>query len=132
VTAAVPQLHIHTDVRLSKVASLRHNPCAALHIWDASAHFRTRIEVEVEILTGASVADICAVVPHPSRQSYGTAPAPEVPIADVLAYQKIPDAAAFAVLRCTVCALDVVHLGPRHGRARFTSEAGWAGQWLAP
>jgi pyridoxamine 5'-phosphate oxidase len=125
-------LDIHTDLRSAKVASLRHSPRAALHIWDASAHLQSRIEVEVDILTGAQVAGTWARVPDPSRQSYGTTPAPGIPIADALAYKKIPDPASFAVLRCTVRAIDAVHLGPQHRRARFTSADGWAGQWLAP
>jgi pyridoxamine 5'-phosphate oxidase len=125
-------LDIHTDLRSAKVAALRHSPRAVLHIWDASAHMQSRIEVEVVILTGGQVAGIWARVPDLSRQSYGTTPAPGTPIADALAYEKIPDPASFAVLRCTVRAIDAVHLGSHHRRARFTLAEGWAGQWLAP
>ena len=125
-------LDIHTDVASAKVASLRHTPRASVHVWDASAHLQSRIEVEVAILTGAQVAAIWARVPDPSRQSYGTVPPPGVAIADALAYEKIPNPASFAVLRCTVRAIDAVHLGPQHRRARFEAAHGWAGQWLAP
>jgi len=125
-------LDIHTDLASDKVASLRHSPRASLHIWDASAHLQSRIEVEVVILTGPQVAEIWARVPDPSRQSYGTVPTPGVPIADALGYEKKPNPASFAVLRCTVRGVDAVHLGPNHRRARFERGDGWAGQWLAP
>lgn len=125
-------LDVHTDLQSAKVAALRANPRAALHVWDATAHLQTRAEVMVEILTGAAVAAIWARVPDPSRQSYGTRPAPGTPIADALAYAKPADAASFAVLRCAVQAFDVVHLGPHHRRARFERSDSWTGHWLAP
>ncbi|MBN2629642.1 MAG: pyridoxamine 5'-phosphate oxidase family protein [Rhodobacteraceae bacterium] len=123
---------IHTDLRSAKVVSLRANPRATLHVWDASAHLQTRVEVTVSVLSGPEVAAIWAKVPDPSRQSYGTTPAPGQRIAAALDYAKEPEAASFAVLRCTVQALDVVHLGPQHRRARFERATHWAGQWLAP
>ncbi|KAF0173598.1 MAG: Pyridoxamine 5'-phosphate oxidase family protein [Rhodobacteraceae bacterium] len=125
-------LDIHTDLRSDKVLALQHNPRAALHVWDAQAHLQTRIEVTVTVLTGAQVAEIWAKVPDPSRQSYGTDPAPGLPIASALAYDKRPNAASFAVLRCTIEAMDILHLGQDHRRARFERADGWAGQWLAP
>lgn len=125
-------LNIHTDVSSAKVAALLHNPRAALHVWDASPHLQSRIDVTVEILTGSEVAAIWARVPGLSRQSYGTVPAPGQPIVGALAYQACPDPAAFAVLRCTVRAIDVLHLGPQHRRGRFDLVNRWAGQWLAP
>lgn len=130
--AVVGTLDIHTDLRSAKVAALRRTPRAALHVWDASAHLQTRAAVEVTVLTGDEVAAIWARVPDPSRQSYGTTPAPGLPIAGALAYEKRPDAASFAVLRCAVQAFDVVHLGAMHRRARFERANGWSGQWLAP
>jgi len=125
-------LDIHTDPRSAKVASLQANPRAVLHVWDPAAHLQIRAAVVVQLLTGEAVAAIWARVPDPSRQSYGTMPAPGQPIADALAYDKRPDAASFAVLRCTVQVFDVLHLGPQHRRARFERTDGWTGQWLAP
>lgn len=125
-------LDIHTDLHSAKVAELRENPWAALHVWDASAHLQTRIEAEVAILSGADVAGIWDRVPAPSRSAYGSTPAPGQPIPNALAHDKQPDPAAFAVLRLSVRAIDALHLGPRHRRARFERGDGWAGQWLAP
>ena len=125
-------LEVHTDLRSAKVAELRLNPRAGLHVWDGGAHLQSRIEVTVAILTGPEVAAIWQRVPDPSRQSYGSQPAPGVPIVGALDYDKRPDAACFAVLRCTVVAIEALHLGPQHRRARFERGDGWVGQWLAP
>ncbi len=125
-------LDIHTDLRSPKVAALHADCRAALHVWDAAAHLQMRIEATAAILTGADVAAIWARVQGPSRQAYGITPAPGLPIPDALAYDKAPDAATFAVLRLTVQAIDALHLGPRHRRARFDRAETWAGQWLAP
>lgn len=125
-------LEIHTDRRSAKVAALQADPRAALHVWDASAHLQTRIEATVTILTGAAVAQIWARVPDPSRQAYGGLPAPGLPVTDPAAHQRRSDPADFAVLRCTVQVIEALHLGPQHRRARFSRDAGWAGQWRAP
>ncbi|MGR3701355.1 MAG: pyridoxamine 5'-phosphate oxidase family protein [Paracoccaceae bacterium] len=129
---AAAVLEVHTDLHSAKVAALRATPRAALHVWEASAHLQIRLMTEVTILTGAAVAEAWARVPDPSRQSYGTRPAPGTPIAVALEYDKPADPASFAVLRCAVQAMDIVHLGPQHRRARFDRADGWAGQWLAP
>lgn len=125
-------LDIHTDLRSAKVAALRVNSRAGLHVWDAGAQLQTRAEVVAEVLTGEAVSAIWARVPDPSRQSYGTEPAPGVPIEAPLDYAKRADAGCFAVLRLTVQAFDVLHLGPQHRRARFQRADAWAGRWLAP
>lgn len=133
--AADPQagtLDLHTDLRSAKVAALRLNPLAALHIWDPTAHLQTRITASVEVLTGQSVSALWQRVPETSQAAYGTMPAPGTPVATALDYRKSPDPAAFAVLRCTVLGIDALHLGPDHRRAAFDRADGWRGQWLAP
>jgi hypothetical protein len=129
---AAAMIEVHTDLQSSKVTALRANPRAALHIWEAGAHLQIRLSASVSILSGPEVADIWARVPDPSRQSYGTVPAPGQPIATALDYAKPADPHSFAVLRCAVQQMDLVHLGPQHRRARFLRADGWAGQWLAP
>ena len=125
-------LDIHTDLRSAKVAALRNNPRAEIHIWDGSAHLQTRIEVMITILTGDPVAAYWEKLPEPGRQNYGTTPAPGEPIADSLAYVKQPDQSIYAVLYCRVQAIDAVHLGPQHRRARFDYTNNKMGQWLVP
>lgn len=132
VDATGGSLDIHTDIRSAKVAELRSTPLAALHVWDSGAHLQLRLEADATILTGAEVADHWARVPEAARVAYGGSPAPGTPVADALAYDKTPAPACFAVVRLQVQAMDVLHLGRDHRRARFVRADGWAGTWLAP
>lgn len=125
-------LDIHTDLQSDKVASLRHIPRATVQVWDSVQHLQIRARAEVDIVSGPDAAEIWARVPDPSRQSYGVIPAPGQPIPDALAYDKVPDPATFAVLRCRIVAIDVLYLGDSHRRARFLRTDDWAGQWLSP
>jgi pyridoxamine 5'-phosphate oxidase len=130
--ATAAGLDVYTDVRSAKVTSLRANPRAVLHVWDTSAHLQLRIEVTAEILTGNAVADTWARVSETSRQSYGATPAPGQPIMDAFDYVNHADPHSFALLRFSVQAIDALHLGRHHRRARFECSSGWAGQWLVP
>ena len=132
VDAAGGTLDIHTDTLSAKVAELCANPFAALHVWDSGAHLQIRLEADVTILTGLDVAALWARVPDAARTAYGGSPAPGGPLADALAYDKTPDPARFAVVRLQVRAMDVLHLGPDHRRARFVRADGWSGTWLVP
>jgi pyridoxamine 5'-phosphate oxidase len=125
-------LDIHTDLRSAKIVSLESNPRAAIHIWDGSAHLQTRIEAIVTILTGDVVASYWEKLPEQGRQNYGTTPPPGEPIANSLDYAKQPDQTIYAVLRCSIRAIDAVHLGPQHRRARFDYTDNRSGQWLVP
>ena len=129
---AAALLEVHTDLHSGKVASLAALPRAALHVWDAAEQLQIRVQARVTVHSGAEVAAAWAKVPDPSRQSYGVTPPPGQPIAEALAYEKVPDPATFAILRCQAEAIDAVHLGERHRRARFERGDGWAGQWLSP
>jgi pyridoxamine 5'-phosphate oxidase len=129
---AAGALDIHTDLRSAKVAALRNNPRAELHIWDSSAHLQTRVEVAVTIMTGDAVAAYWEKLPEVAKLNYGSTPAPGEPIASSLDYIKVPDQMIYAVLNCTVQALDVVHLGPQHRRARYDYTNNRAGHWLVP
>jgi hypothetical protein len=125
-------LDIHTDLRSAKVGDLQITPFAALHVWDSSAHMQLRLEAQVTILTGKDVAEIWDGVPAASRLSYGIIPPPGQPIAGALDYTKVSDAASFVVLRLHLSAIDALHLGPNHRRARFDRKKDWTGTWLAP
>jgi len=126
------QVEVHTDLYSDKIASLRANPLAALHVWLPDDGLQIRLQTRVAIAQGDAVRDVWAKVPDPSRQSYGITPAPGTPIKNALDYVKDPDPATFAVLTCAVMTIDVVHLGAVHRRAAFTREGEWQGQWLAP
>lgn len=125
-------LEVHTDIETLKVAALRINKVAAFHIWVPKSDLQIRASGMVEILTGDAVAGEWAKVPPGSRVSYGTMPVPGSPIADVYDYAKPADQNRFAVLRCQLEEIDLVHLGARHRRAAFMAQDGWQGQWVAP
>ena len=130
--AASGTLHLYTDRHSAKVAELRATPLAALHVWDASAHLQLRIDAEVTISTGAEIAGVWASVPEASRYAYSSTATPGRPIPEALAYTKTPDPATFALLCLNVEAIDALHLGRDHRRARFERRDDWAGQWLVP
>ena len=125
-------LEVHTDIATDKVTALEHTPIAAFHIWLPRADLQIRLSASVAILTGDCVDAQWAKVPPLSRVSYGTLPVPGHPIVDAYAYEKPSDQDRFAVLKCTVKEIDLVHLGKRHWRALFIAEDNWVGRWLAP
>ncbi|MFN3824871.1 MAG: pyridoxamine 5'-phosphate oxidase family protein [Pseudorhodobacter sp.] len=124
------RLEVHTDLATAKVAALRANPRAALHIWEPRADLQIRAALRVEIVPQAEGR--WDRIPEASRAAYGTIPAPGTEIASAFDYEKPVDSVRFAALICTVEMFDLVHLGPRHRRARFAAADGWQGQWLAP
>ena len=126
------RLEIHTNLHSSKIVDLMAKPVAALHVWDSGSRLQIRVEAEVEIASGADVADTWARVPERSRTAYSSSHTPGQPIPSALDYDNAPDHAVFAVLQLNIRALDLLHLGADHRRARFTRENHWAGQWLVP
>jgi pyridoxine/pyridoxamine 5'-phosphate oxidase len=87
------ELTVHTDLRSPKVASLRTNPFAELHVWDASAQLQTRLEAHATILAGEAVAPVWASLSEGAQQGYGTLPTPGEMIAEPLAYERQSDLA---------------------------------------
>lgn len=125
-------VEVHTDIETDKITALRANPLAAIHIWMPRADVQIRLTGRVQILTGAAVETAWAKVPVGSRVSYGTMPFPGTPIDHVYAYEKPAERDRFAVLRCHLARMDLVHLDKRHRRAVFESHDGWQGTWVAP
>lgn len=126
-------LEFHTDVETPKVAALRVTPFAHLHIWLPRADLQLRLSTRVEILTGNEVTPQWSKVPAASRVAYGTEPPPGTPIDHVHAYEKPAEQTRFAVLRCHLEEIDLVHLDKEaHRRARFMAQEDWRGTWLAP
>jgi len=126
------RLEIHTNLHSSKIADLMAKPVAALHVWDGGSRLQIRVEADVQIACGPDVVATWARVPAQSRTAYSSSHLPGRPIPDALAYDNQPDPVVFAVLSLHIRALDLLHLGTHHRRARFLREDQWAGQWLAP
>ncbi len=125
-------LRVYTDAQSAKMDELQAHPHAALHVWDSGAHLQIRLAARVSVRTGDEVAGLWAQLPEAARLSFGCTPASGQPIPDALAYRKVPDPAVFAVLELRLQAMDIVHLGPQHRRARYARADGWAGVWCAP
>ncbi len=125
-------VEVHTDIATPKVSALQNNPLAALHVWLPRADLQIRLTARVEILSGDAVEAQWAKVPVGSRISYGTEPLPGSPIDHVFDYEKPAERARFAVLRCWLTEIDLVHLGPQHRRAQYRDTDDWQGTWLAP
>ncbi len=126
-------VQVHTDIGSTKVAELRADPRAALHLWDPEAQLQLRLRGNMTITTGAEVTKTWAKVPPLSRPSYGVTPAPGTPIPSSDAYDRAPNEAQFAVLTLTIAEFDTVHLAPDyHRRALFSRHDGWQGTWRAP
>lgn len=125
-------LTVHTDLFSDKINSLRANPRAALHVWDAGQDLQIRLQADVTITAGAETHALWGQIPDHMQQSYGIAPPPGTPIERALDYHKKPDPATFAVLSCRVAQVDVVHLGRDHRRVSYSRIGHWRGQWLSP
>lgn len=125
-------VEVHTDIETPKVSALRSNPFAALHVWVPRSDLQIRLTTRVAILTGTDVEAQWSKVPAASRISYGTQPYPGQPIPSVFDYEKPADRARFAVLRCRLSKIDLVHLGADHRRAIYVSDDEWCGKWVAP
>lgn len=132
VDAQAASLGIYTDLNSAKVAELRAMPFAAVHSWNAAAHLQVRLEAEATVWTGADAVTDWGCVAEKSRTAYGGTPHAGHAIASARSYTKSADPAAFAVIRLRVMAMDVLHLGTEHRRARFDRADGWQGQWLVP
>lgn len=123
---------LHTDLYSDKITSLRHNPRAALHIWDANQALQIRLQATVTIESGNATRALWDRVPDHAQQSYGVTPPPGTPLPSALGYVKSPDPDSFAVLECAITHVDAVHLGTQHRRAAFSWGSDWVGQWLSP
>ena len=131
-TRSSGELEVHTDIATSKVVALRHAPTAVFHVWLPRADLQIRLTASIQILTEIDVEPQWDRIPAGSRVSYGTLPESGTPIPDVYAYEKLGDRACFAVLKCSLLEMDLLHLGTRHRRAAFVCDDDWAGTWLAP
>ncbi len=125
-------LQVYTDLYATKVNEIQAHPLTAIHIWDSVAHLQIRLQANAAIRTGTEVEANWERVTAHGRKCYGMSPAPGQPINAGLAYHKAVDRDAFAVIDLSVQAMDILHLGRQHRRARFERKSQWAGQWLAP
>nr|WP_283255022.1 pyridoxamine 5'-phosphate oxidase family protein [Marivita sp. GX14005] len=123
---------IYTDIASHKIASLRAEPRAQLHVWDADSQLQLRLSTRVTLLDGAGLEERWSQLGGESRLSYGAVPDPGVTIPKADAYDKRGLFAHFAVLQCRILSIELVHLVTPHKRAVFCETDGWRGEWWVP
>jgi general stress protein 26 len=121
-------LEMHGDAASAKVAQLRADPRAAVHLWDAGASLQVRLRGEVEVISGEEADAAWERVPEGARFNYGGTPAPGEPIAAPVAHEPGAERGRFAMLRLRAREVEVLLLGERHLRAVFADGA----RWVAP
>lgn len=134
------ELRLHTDQRSTKIAELRANPRAALHIYDPQQKMQLQIDCRAVLHIDDEVsANAWAKTQPMSRIVYQVTDAPGATIDNPL--QAIRDsgladggAANFMVVTLQIEALEWLFLDARgHRRARFTRDGlTWTGTWLVP
>lgn len=126
-------LEIHTDVRSGKVAELRAEKRASLHVWIPDAGLQIRLRCHVQILAGGAAAPYWDAVPVSARALYGGDPAPGQNIDRPDDHAAGADPACFCVLRGRLVEIETLQIAePQHRRAVFRAAAGWEGTWRAP
>lgn len=134
------QLRFHTDRRSPKVAELRADPRAMLHVYDPGAKVQLQLDCRAELHIDDDVATAAwEAAQAMSRICYqvSTAPGTEIETPALAAFD--PDATDggaenFMVVILNVEAIEWLFLDARgHRRARFTrSGEDWDGTWLVP
>ena len=119
--AAARLVTVHSDLRAAKIAALRADPSAALHVWDDGAQVQVRIDGTATIAAGDDLARAeWARLHEGSRAAYSLQPAPATPVEEPADIPRVDEAAAFAqfaVLRVRVNRLEWLHLA-REGQRR--------------
>jgi pyridoxine/pyridoxamine 5'-phosphate oxidase len=127
---------LHTDARSPKIAALRANPRAALHIWDPGLREQVRLDGTISIAATATADAAWDALPAASRGTYAIRQPPGTPIAapDDAASDSVTARAAFTVLLFQVAALEYLSLAHgSHRRARFHWQDGClTATWLVP
>lgn len=134
------ELRLHTDQRSTKIAELRANPRAALHVYDPDRKIQLQIDCRAVLHINDEVSASAWAKTQPmSRIVYQVTDAPGTMIETPLQAIRDPDstdggAAHFMVVTLQIAALEWLFLDARgHRRARFIRDgAAWTGTWLIP
>lgn len=134
------RLRFHTDQRSPKIAELRNDPRAMLHVYDPGAKVQLQLDCRAELHIADGVAAAAWEAAQPmSRICYQVAAVPGTEIETPALAQFDPDATNgggdnFMAVTLNVEAIEWLFLDARgHRRARFTRAGdGWNGSWLVP
>jgi len=132
-------LRFHTDARSDKIAELKANPRAAMHFYDAGAKIQLRLDVKLDMLTGAARDDAWAKTRPMSRECYQVIQAPGSIVAspELVAFDATATddgAVHFVPVVAQVEEMEWLYLAARgHRRARFTFTSDTPeASWLVP
>jgi pyridoxamine 5'-phosphate oxidase len=137
------RLRFHTDARSAKIAEMAADARAAFHFYDPGAKIQIRLTGTLTPHRDGSIADEAWAGSRVfSRQCYGVAPGPGVPLAagGDFALPDVTDAATadgrvnFVAVIFDVSSLEWLYLaaaGHRRARFDFTGDA-LAAVWLTP
>lgn len=133
-------LQIHADRRSGKIAELRVNPNAVLHVYDAARDVQLRLACQVSVHCGGPLHDRAwSAKPQSSRAYYTVTATPGQPIQSPAegGFSTGHDDKGkenFAVLEVRIMTLEWLYIGPGgHRRARFDwTEGTCHGDWLVP
>ena len=126
-------IDIHSHALAEKVAELRLDSRAAVHVWDPKtdlqirAHARATLHIDDMVATSA----FRALPPH-GRAIYAIRPDPgtALPSPEMIDFDGEP---RFALIRLCIDEIELLHLDrPQHRRARFRRSDDWAGTWHTP
>lgn len=125
-------LGFYTDLFSSKIAELRADPRAGLHLYDAAQRLHLRATGLASLRGGAELAGVWETMSLREQAQYGMTPPPGRAIPTGDAYLRGSDLSAFAEITVTVTVMDIVRLKEPHRRAAYQRSDDWAGAWLAP
>lgn len=123
-------LAFYTDLAAPKIAEIRSDPRAGIHLWDPKQALHIRATGLASAERGPASAWV--MMDDAQRRNYGVTPGPGQPIDARDAYTKPSTSAAFGQITLIVNRLDIVHLQEPHARAEYHRATNWQGQWLAP
>jgi hypothetical protein len=135
---AARRLTLHTDRRAAKLIDITHQPCVAVHVYDARAALQVRLGARARIHAGDAVAREAWAAGAPSSHfGYAITPAPGTEIA-------APPPAAigdesgfgnFALVTLTFDTLEwlwLYHGGHRRARFAWADDGSQSAAWLVP
>lgn len=133
-------MQIHTDRRSGKIAELRDNPHAVLHVYDPIKEVQLRLSCRVAVHCSGPVHDRAWATKQQSSRVYYTVtatPGQPIPSPEEAEFASGRDDSGkenFAVLEARIMTMEWLYIGPGgHRRARFHwTEGTCQGDWLVP
>ncbi|PIE12090.1 MAG: hypothetical protein CSA72_02990 [Rhodobacterales bacterium] len=129
---AAGTLTVYADLFSTKIAELRADPRAGLHLWDPQARLHLRATGIATVESGPALGAVWDSLSPFEQSQYGMTPPPGRVIDGPTDYHRSSAFEAFARITLNVAVLDVVRLARPDIRAVFQRGDGWAGEWRAP